>query len=347
MARSKAVSTSVAERLPEDLPPASPNFRPLASRSTSGSWLVTFARRDSNRPKYWLKARKAVQTIPPSRRKAEQLSAEIEFRTAVAVRDYFANFAEFANSLPRPVLFLKEFDAILSEYRSGRHLKNDLFWKGNLAAAAIHPEALRGVVAASGRWLKLLHQMTPPDWLPVHPLDLAEVRRRTDAAAAALAPEVAQHVPLRTLADWISDLGNGAQRMAVSHGDFQPGNILISGSGISVIDLGTAGVRPPEDDLAFLVTFAFTHKERVAFGNAAGTRLFLRNVCDAFLEGYGLGAAEGRAAMRPYVAWLIVQRLADMTGRIRRFPSPLRRGLEQRLVGWVRSELPLFLKEFD
>ncbi len=341
------MSPPAAERLPEDLPPASPNFRPLASRSTSGSWLVTFARRDGNQPEYWLKARKAVRTIPPSRQKVEQLNAELEYRTAVAIREYFSGFPEFADSIPRPVRFLEELDAILSEYRSGRHLKDELFSKGNLIGATLRPEALRAVAAASGRWLKLLHKMPPPDWLPVHALDLAEVRRRMDGAAATLGPEVARHVPLRKLGEWISDLGNGAHRMAFSHGDFQPGNVLISGSRISVIDLGTAGVRPPEDDLAFFVTFAFTHKERVTFGNAAGMRSFVRDFCDAFLEGYGWSALEGRAAMRPYVAWLIVQRLADMTARIERFPRLPRLVLRKRLVGWVKSELPLFLKEFD
>jgi hypothetical protein len=47
------------------------------------------------------------------------------------------------------------------------------------------------------------------------------------------------------------------------------------------------------------------------------------------------------------VAWLIVQRLADMTARIERWPHMPRLILRRRLVGWVKSELPLFLKEFD
>jgi len=189
--------------------------------------------------------------------------------------------------------------------------------------------------------------MPPPEWLPVHPLDLLEVRRRMGLAVEALPPEVAAHVPLAMLEAWVAELETGEHRMAVSHGDFQPGNILTSQSGISVIDMGTAGVRPPEDDLGFFITFVFTHKERVAFGNAAGTRSFLRAVCDSFLEGYGIEAFGGRRALRPYIAWLIVQRLADMSARIERWPRVPRFILRRRLVGWARSELPLFLKEFD
>ena len=189
--------------------------------------------------------------------------------------------------------------------------------------------------------------MPPPEWLPAHPLDLSEVQRRMSLATAALRPEVATHLPLTRLTAWVAELETREYRMAVSHGDFQPGNVLTSGPRISVIDLGTAGVRPPEDDLAFFITFAFTHKERVAFGNAAGTRSFLRNVCNSFLEGYGIEAFGGRRALRPYVAWLIVQRLADMSARIERWPRVPRLILRRRLVAWVRSELPLFLKEFN
>ena len=344
MVRSEATrATPIANA---DLPPESPAFRPLESRSTSGSWLVTFARRDGNKPEYWLKTRKSVRTIPPSRRKAEQLSAQLEYRTAVAFREYFGEFPEFSASIPRPVRFLDEFDAILTEYRGGRHLKDALFSSGNLLSHAVRPGTLIETAETCGRWLRLLHDMPAPEWMPAHPLNANQLRTRTEGALAVLRPEVLAHVPLKELNDWIAELTDDGHRMAVSHGDFQPGNVLISGKRISVIDLGSAGVRPPEDDLGFFVTFVSTYKERVAFGNAAGTRSFVREFCDAFLEGYGLEPAGGRASLRPFIAWLTVQRLADMTARIERWPGAARLVLRMRLVSWVKSELPLFLEEF-
>jgi len=288
-----------------------------------------------------------MRTIPPSRRKAEQLPADLEYRTAMAVREYFEGFPEFSDSIPRPVRFLDDVEGILSEYRAGRHLKDALFLHGNLLRSQFSGDSLASVARKTGRWLRLLHEMPPPEWLPAHPLDLPEVRRRMSLAASELRPEVAAEVPLAMLESWVEELAGLEHRMAVSHGDFQPGNVLMSGSNISVIDMGTAGVRPPEDDLAFFITFAFTHKERVAFGNPAGSRSFISALCRDFLDGYGIEAFDGRRALRPYVAWLIVQRLSDMTARIERWQRVPRAILRKRLVGWTKAELPLFLKEFD
>jgi hypothetical protein len=336
----------VIQKTAADLPPASPNFRPLASRSTSGSWLVSFARRDQDRPLYWLKVPKAVRTIPPSRRKIEQLSPDLEYRTAVAFREYFADFPEFSNSIPQPVQFLPDCDGIVMEYRTGRHLKDELFVRGNVLSSTRTPKSLSDISAACGRWLRLLHEMKPPEWLPEHVLDSTELARRTVQAASLLRPELARHVPLDTLLRWIDRADISGRRSAVSHGDFQPGNVLVSGSQLSVIDLATAGVRPPEDDIGFFITFTFTHKERIAFGNAAGTRGFVKGFCDSFLRGYGFDSPAGKRSLRPYIAWLIVQRLADVSARIDRWPGVGRFVLRKRLVTWVRSELPLFMKEF-
>jgi len=83
-------------------------YRPTLIRETSGSWLVCLARNGDKRPTHWLKVRKSVRTMPPSRRKAEQLSAAQEYEAAIAISRHFSQFPEFRDSVPRPVQFLAD-----------------------------------------------------------------------------------------------------------------------------------------------------------------------------------------------------------------------------------------------
>ena len=337
-----AFSTALSAALA--LPPMSHNCRPAMFRETSGSWLVCLARNGEARPAYWLKVRKPVRSIPPSRRKEEQLSAALEYRIALAISDHFSQFSEFRDSVPRPVKFLPDHQTILMEYGGSRLLKDMLIWRGNVLGSLRSRRELLRVAELCGAWISLLHIMDHPDWLPVHRIDADELRSRTVTAAARLPEAVRRQVPLDTLLGWVSEMTTGSQHLAVSHGDYQPGNILVAGSQIGVIDMATAGIRPVEDDLGTFITFLFTQKQRVVFSSIAGSRGLTRQLRDAFLNGCGFRSREDLDRLRPFMAWHIVQRLADMSTRIDRWPRLVRPLLRRRLADWVRSELPLVIE---
>jgi aminoglycoside phosphotransferase (APT) family kinase protein len=164
--------------------------------------------------------------------------------------------------------------------------------------------------------------------------------------AADLSHDLKRHLPLTQLLRWSGQVP-ADERLVMSHGDFQPGNLLVSASGFTVIDFATAGVRPAGADLAWFVTFVLSQRERVVLGNAAGTRRFVMKFCREFLSGYDFDFSRASQIVRPYLGLVVVGRLADLQKRIDHWPPPARPLLRNRLVGWADSELRWFLREFE
>jgi thiamine kinase-like enzyme len=188
--------------------------------------------------------------------------------------------------------------------------------------------------------------MAPPGWLPVQSNEPGDLRPRTEEAIAKLSHDLQRHLPLTQLLRWSGQAPVG-ERLVMSHGDFQPGNLLVSGSRFTVMDYATAGARPAGEDLAWFVTFVLSQRERVVLGNSAGPRRFVARMCREFLAGYDSDFRRMSQTVRPYLALVVVRRLADLLQRIDRSPPVARPLLRKRLVGWADSELRWFLREFE
>jgi hypothetical protein len=183
--------------------------------------------------------------------------------------------------------------------------------------------------------------MKPPDWLPAPHVDPGILESKTLEAAASLPECLRREIPLDDLLDEIRGLKLEKKRLVVSHGDFQPGNILVSGLGMTIVDLATARVCPIEDDLSFFIVLLFTHKERIVYGSVPGTAALPRELANAFLVGYGFPPGDGWHQLDPMLRFHVIERLAEMCARIQRFPAVFRPFLVRRLVDWVRSKPPL------
>ena len=336
-------SISSAIAAVEEATPVPIDPGPVAVRETVRSWLVFFARLGDKQPAYCLKVRKPAGCIPMIHRRSEELCTAAEYEMNVRVHRHFSQVPAFSNSVVSPVAVLPDHDAILTEYAAGRPLKEKLPWRANILTSRWNLSSLMRISRMCGAWLRWLHDMSPPDALPVYCIDTEEFERRALGAIANLPETLSRYLPVEMILECIQEVRAHPSQSAVCHGDFHPGNILVSGSRITVTDVGTAGVRIPEDDLAFFVALMFSQPGRLVFGPLAGKPQFVRRLCDAFLAAYGFPTADGWQRLRPMMAMHVVERLARVSVTIEGLPRRAQPLLWHRLASWVTSELPLLL----
>ncbi|MDK1046224.1 MAG: aminoglycoside phosphotransferase family protein, partial [Anaerolineales bacterium] len=222
----------------------------LRVKETSGSRVVFLAPGGTKSPAYVLKLRKLRRLVPATARKREQLSAAAEYDAIGGVARYFSGIPEFAGSVPRPIKLLKDHDAFVTEFIEGRSLKDILPIATGLLSTASSRSALRSVCYKCGIWLGLQHLMPIPDSLPSRAFDLERLRQKSDTAVALLPESTRRTTAIRDLRVAADDYARPLTDDVTCHGDFQPGNIFVRDGEPFVIDFGTMGVGPAEDDLA-------------------------------------------------------------------------------------------------
>ena len=312
-------------------------------KETSGSEVVYLASKGTESPAYVLKLRKPLRLIPATARKREQLSAVAEYDAIGKVARYFAGIPQFARSVPRPIRLLREHDAFVTEFIEGRSLKDILPLATGLFSTASSRSALRSVCYKCGVWLGLQHQMPIPESLPSRAFDLERLRQKSDTAVALLPESTRQSTAIRDLSATADEYARPIPDDVTCHGDFQPGNIFVRDGEPFVIDFGTMGVGPAEDDLAFFLVLMATQKFRIVLGNTAGNPRFTVDLCDAFFDGYGSKRAAQLPALKPLVAVYMLERLAAMFDTTSRLPRLARPIVRARLNRWVERDLTAFL----
>ncbi len=319
----------------------------LRVKETSGSRVVFLAPSGTKSPAYVLKLRKARRLIPATARKREQLSAVAEYNAIGRVARYFAGIPQFARSVPRPIRLLRDHDAFVTEFIEGRSLKDILPLATGLLSTASRRSALRSVCYKCGIWLGLQHLMPLADSLPSRAFDLKRLRQKSDAALAHLPESTRRTTAIRDLRTAADDYVRPLTGDVTCHGDFQPGNIFVRSGEPFVIDFGTMGVGPAEDDLAFFLVLMATQKFRVVLGNAAGDPRFTVDLCDAFFDGYGSKRVAQLPALKPLVAVYMLERLAAMFDTTSRLPQLARPIVRARLDRWVEHDLAAFLMSLE
>lgn len=319
------------------------NDKVLRVRETNGSWLAFLGREEGKRAAYCLKIKKPDEAVqrPP---RVQELPLTQEYEFSVRVHDYFRRSPRFRDSVPRPVQLVIEENAFLMEYAGGVPLKNSLARRGNLIAEHWSSAGLLRTLKTCGSWLRLLHAMDRPNWMPDASLDAASLERRSLRAMARLPEVVRRHVPIDRILDAVSKLEHEDRLLVVSHGDFQPGNISIRDAGVTILDFANGGIHVPEDDLGFCIALLHMQKFRLLFGKLAGTVSSLDNLSEALLSGYGRRTPDDWIRLKAYLPLHILERLVQVSLTIARLPRSVRFFALNRLEAWTSAELPVLLE---
>jgi Ser/Thr protein kinase RdoA (MazF antagonist) len=117
-----------------------------------------------------------------------------------------------------------------------------------------------------------------------------------------------------------------ASELALAHGDFAYGNVIIDGERVGIIDFDRAGQAEPAYDGAYFLThlasFSLRHPERAAL---------IRSLCDYFREAY-LGLAPQVSSRR-----LALYEALDLSAYVLR--NFRKRSHQPEWLGWARGQI--------
>jgi glycosyltransferase involved in cell wall biosynthesis/Ser/Thr protein kinase RdoA (MazF antagonist) len=214
----------------------------------------------------------AGESAPPAERARREFDALARLQSAFAGRRGIG--------VPRPLEL--DGDALLMEPGRGERLDALLRatrWSADPARAA----AVATAVRRAGLWLRLFHRATAREAPAAGALERLVAGARADlesAAAGAPGSPWARRVALSI--DLLARrAAEQARRLVGLHGDFWPGNVLVSDDEVQVIDLEGFGESLPAEELAGFVVQLELY---CCYPGLAAARASLRA---AFLAGYG------------------------------------------------------------
>jgi len=242
-----------------------------------------------------------------------QAATRREFETLLRIESMIGDAGDPGLAAIRPVAYVENLNAVVTELLDARPLRK-------LARRARRSPAV-GAAPAIGRWLRRFHdeiggarvERFDPDTLGP---DLADLAVLVAEGPVALKEGIAS---LGRIAD---SLAGREVRIATTHGDFGPSNVLIAPDGrIAVIDPNLV-LGPVERDAAKLAVALRTGPARLLGGvrRRPGPDRFERGI----LEGYGGIDADVYRLCRGVAAarrWVEIERARDGVGRLALLPA--------------------------
>jgi aminoglycoside phosphotransferase (APT) family kinase protein len=192
-------------------------------------------------------------------------------------------------SLPRPVGYLSSLGLVLQESVDGERLSN-------LMAATSVQDNLRLTATA----IADLHAISAPLSVRRSAAGDARAVQRLANSLATICPQLAGPIG-RLRDDLAAEIEARATISGLIHGDFHPGNVLVDGDRVTLIDLDNIGYGDPAADIGRFLASLRTRSLR-----AFGTHTALSEAGEAFLQAYLARVSLDVRRVRLYeAAWLL------------------------------------------
>ena len=254
--------------------------------------------------------------------------ARLEFDTLRDLHDKFRT--ESGYSVVRPIAFFADDVTVVTEAGQGDNLYGLIKRDGVRWSSRPATERLASQCRAAGAWLRRFQDLTRRPGqgpLPAEHLLTYLERDIRSCVAIGLSPAVAEGVD-RLVRARLHDLERSTYPIVGVHPDFQPDNVLLSSSGITVLDFTSFHHGPPQSDVArFLASLAFFPKSP-AYAEAR-----MRGLMRAFLTGYGRSAADLNPALTVYMPCFVLTAAATV-GSWRR-PWPVKPLMQHQTVRYL------------
>jgi tRNA A-37 threonylcarbamoyl transferase component Bud32 len=184
-----------------------------------------------------------------------------------------------ANRVPKVYHFNEEYRYVVMEWLAGRELHTYL-WR-----AIGNPKSQQKLAEKTGAWLRAFHDASGPTMETIEASQITERLNRRISKHAANSPVLDD--PLfkevkNKLDGRLEVLGKTKAKVAVTHDDFTPTNLMIQDDQIVGFDIWALYRKPVISDLARMIVYL-----SIAYPPLFGTKSYsLRHTCMAFLRGY-------------------------------------------------------------
>ncbi|BCS33202.1 hypothetical protein TBR22_A24290 [Luteitalea sp. TBR-22] len=240
----------------------------------------------------------------------------------------------------RPIVCYPDLLASMTEEASGQTLlavlESEAAWFPGVERLA----AMRETMARTGRWLRAFQTIDPgDDHATVGELrDYIDIRlTRLVEAGSRIVTGQRRHALLRRIEELGARLPPSALRRVPIHADLAPGNVLVDGDRIVVLDFAMASRGTTMHDLARLYVQTDLLRAKPQF-----RRTIVEALLQALLEGFAPGLTNADPLFRLLSLQHRINHLGTLTLQQARFPTNL---YNRRLRGfharWLERELQI------
>jgi hypothetical protein len=233
-----------------------------------------------------------------------------DYTTTVRVHSQMAGLEGF--SAVRPIACFPDVLGLVTERASGETLGELLRREATWWPAATQLAKLERTLGRTGAWIRAFQAETsqPASFSLTNMRDYIDVRlRRLTNMRRAGFPESWRAAVLRYFDARSAEIGNGDLREAPIHADIAPGNVLVNGNDIIVIDFAMATTGGKYHDVARLYSQLEFLNCKPKFRSSVVAKLQ-----SALLEGFEPGLSPRRPLFELFVVQHVVCHLANLAG---------------------------------